>query len=56
MRLFDSHAHYSDRRFEEEFDGGGRGARTFQTLVEGKGEGGELVVRVYNKLPKKLQN
>ena len=26
MRLFDSHAHYNDRRFEEEFDGGGRGA------------------------------
>lgn len=26
MRLFDSHAHYNDRRFDEEFDGGGRGA------------------------------
>ena len=26
MRLFDSHAHYNDRRFAEEFDGGGRGA------------------------------
>ena len=24
--LFDSHAHYNDRRFEEEFEGGGRGA------------------------------
>ena len=28
--------------------GGGRGERTFQTLVEGKVEGGELVVRVHN--------
>ena len=26
LTLFDSHAHYNDRRFEEEFDGGGRGA------------------------------
>lgn len=26
MRLFDSHAHYNDHRFEEEFEGGGRGA------------------------------
>ncbi len=26
MQLFDSHAHYDDRRFDEEFDGGGRGA------------------------------
>ena len=31
-----------------EIVGGGRGAKTFQTLVEGKVEGGELVVRVYN--------
>ena len=28
--------------------GGGRGEKTFQTLVEGKVEGNELVVRVYN--------
>ena len=26
MQLFDSHAHYDDRRFDEEFEGGGRGA------------------------------
>ena len=26
MTLFDSHAHYDDRRFDEEFEGGGRGA------------------------------
>ena len=26
MQLFDSHAHYDDRRFEAEFEGGGRGA------------------------------
>ena len=26
MTLFDSHAHYDDRRFDEEFDGGGRAA------------------------------
>ena len=28
--------------------GGGRGNKTFQTLIEGKVEGGELVVRVHN--------
>ncbi len=32
--LFDSHAHYNDRRFEEEFEGGGRGA-----LLRAYGEG-----------------
>lgn len=26
MTLFDAHAHYDDRRFDEEFDGGGRAA------------------------------
>ena len=26
LTLFDSHAHYNDRRFGEEFEGGGRGA------------------------------
>ena len=31
-----------------EIVGGGRGDKTFQTLVEGKVEGGELVMRVYN--------
>ena len=31
-----------------EIIGGGRGDNTFQTLVEGKVEGGELVVRVFN--------
>lgn len=31
-----------------EITGGGRGSGTFQTLVEGKVEGGELVVRVHN--------
>ena len=31
-----------------EIVGGGRGANTFQTLVEGKVEGGELVMRVHN--------
>ena len=31
-----------------EIIGGGRGDKTFQTLVEGKVEGGELVVRVFN--------
>ena len=31
-----------------EIIGGGRGGKTFQTLVEGKVEGGKLVVRVYN--------
>ena len=31
-----------------EIIGGGRGENTFQTLVEGKVEGGELVIRVYN--------
>ena len=31
-----------------EIIGGGRGDSTYQTLVEGKVEGGELVVRVYN--------
>jgi hypothetical protein len=28
--------------------GGGRGNKTFQTLIEGKVDGGELVVRVHN--------
>ena len=31
-----------------EIVGGGRGRNTFQTLVEGKVEGGELVMRVHN--------
>ena len=31
-----------------EIVGGGRGGSTFQTFVEGKVEGGELVMRVYN--------
>ena len=31
-----------------EITGGGRGDRTYQTLVDGKVEGGELVVRVFN--------
>ncbi len=34
MRLFDSHAHYDDDRFEEEFEGGTRGALE-QILTEG---------------------
>ena len=31
-----------------ELMGGGRGQKTFQTLIEGKVEGGELVMRVFN--------
>ena len=48
------HVHrYSDQAATQErpwaqIIGGGRGEKTFQTLVEGKVEGGELVVRVYN--------
>ena len=37
-----------DGRSWAEIIGGGRGEKTFQTLVEGKVEGGELVVRVHN--------
>lgn len=37
-----------DGRSWAEIIGGGRGAKTFQTLIEGKVEGGELVVRVHN--------
>ncbi|MBR2837259.1 MAG: metallophosphoesterase [Kiritimatiellae bacterium] len=38
----------TDTRSWAEITGGGRGGSTFQTLVEGKVEGGELVVRVFN--------
>ena len=38
----------TETRSWAEIIGGGRGEKTFQTLVEGKVEGGELVVRVYN--------
>ena len=38
----------NDTRSWAEIVGGGRGDKTFQTLVEGKVEGGELVMRVYN--------
>ena len=41
MRLFDSHAHYNDRRFEEEFEGGGRGA-----LLKAHAEGVEMICNV----------
>lgn len=41
MRLFDSHAHYNDRRFEEEFEGGGRGA-----LLRARSEGVERFCNV----------
>ena len=49
--------HRPGRRCRERIDatrpwaeiiGGGRGGNTFQTLVEGKVEGGELVMRVHN--------
>ena len=38
----------TDTRSWAEIIGGGRGAKTFQTLIEGKVEGGELVIRVHN--------
>ena len=39
--LFDSHAHYNDRRFEEEFEGGGRGA-----LLRAHEEGVSMICNV----------
>ena len=39
--LFDSHAHYNDHRFEEEFEGGGRGA-----LLRAYGEGVRRICNV----------
>ena len=41
MRLFDTHAHYNDRRFAEEFEGGGRGA-----LLRARAEGVERFCNV----------
>ena len=41
MRLFDSHAHYNDHRFNEEFEGGGRGA-----LLKAHAEGVERICNV----------
>ena len=38
----------TDTRSWAEIIGGGRGDKTFQTLIEGKVEGGELVIRVHN--------
>ena len=41
IRYFDAHAHYNDRRFEEEFEGGGRGA-----LLKAHAEGVERICNV----------
>ena len=41
VRLFDSHAHYNDRRFDAEFEGGGRGA-----LLRARSEGVERICTV----------
>ena len=41
IRYFDAHAHYNDRRFDEEFEGGGRGA-----LLKAHAEGVERICNV----------
>ena len=41
VRYFDAHAHYNDRRFEEEFEGGGRGA-----ILKAQSEGVERICNV----------
>ncbi len=46
MRLFDTHAHYDDLRFEEEFNGGMQGA--LQSALE---SGVERIVNVGSSLP-----
>lgn len=45
MKLFDSHAHYDDRRFESEFDGGGRGA-----IMKARAAGVEYIANIGSSL------